>query len=135
MIACASNALEASVPGEPQTYFTRSKRQGLPLSTLYGRGLVLLQTVECRTFNHYKIRPRDFLYQRRFRDITHPRCAYGEGRHTVIHELMKCRRFLASAVQSKFERVLSSPKSIPKQLPRSIDFDCVLCITILILVA
>jgi hypothetical protein len=34
----ASNAFaEASVLGEPQTYFTRSKRQGLPLSTLYHR--------------------------------------------------------------------------------------------------
>ena len=35
----ASEALaEASLPGEPRTYDARSKRSGIPLTTLYCRG-------------------------------------------------------------------------------------------------
>lgn len=40
-----------------------------------------------------KIGLRDFLYQRGVPDIAHPRCACGEGRETVMHVLMRCRRF------------------------------------------
>jgi hypothetical protein len=40
-----------------------------------------------------KIGLRDFLHQRGVPDIAHPRCACGEGRETVMHVLMRCRRF------------------------------------------
>jgi ribonuclease HI len=40
-----------------------------------------------------KIGLRDFLYQRGVPDVTHPRYACGEGRETVMHVLMRCRRF------------------------------------------
>jgi hypothetical protein len=40
-----------------------------------------------------KIGLRDFLYQRRVPEITDPHCVCGEGRQTVMHVLMRCRRF------------------------------------------
>ena len=40
-----------------------------------------------------KIGLRDFLYQRGVPEITDPQCVCGEGRQTVMHVLMRCRRF------------------------------------------
>ena len=40
-----------------------------------------------------KIGLRDFLYQRGVPEITDLHCVCGEGRQTVMHVLMRCRRF------------------------------------------
>jgi hypothetical protein len=40
-----------------------------------------------------KIGFRDFLYQRGVLGITDPQCICGEGRQTVMHVLLRCRRF------------------------------------------
>jgi hypothetical protein len=40
-----------------------------------------------------KIGLRDFLYQRGVPEIIDPHCVCGEGRQTVMHVLMRCRRF------------------------------------------
>ena len=47
----ASKALvEASLPGEPQTYDTRSKRSGVPFSTLYYRRIIRALMLSGRLF-------------------------------------------------------------------------------------
>ncbi len=40
-----------------------------------------------------KIGLKDFLYHRKVPEISDPRCPCGEGRQTVMHVLLRCRRF------------------------------------------
>jgi hypothetical protein len=54
-----------------------------------------------------KIGMRDFLFKRRVPGIADPRCDCGEGRQTVAHILLQCRKYTAIRKQEigRFQRL------------------------------
>ena len=69
-----------------------------------------------------KIGLQDFLFNRHVPDIADPRCVCGEGRQTVTHVLLRCRKFrilrrqVLGPVPGSLRKILSERKTAAKAI-------------------